>query len=146
MKSINTTYQYKLFVPYRICPLGAHIDHQLGIVTGFALDKGIRMDYSKTVDGTFKIESHDFTNVVSFNYDSLPQKNGSWQDYLVGSILALQENYELKNGLNAYIHEALPIGGLASSSTIIITYLLALGKVNNININSTELIQLVIKV
>ena len=25
--------------PYRICPLGAHIDHQLGPVTALALDR-----------------------------------------------------------------------------------------------------------
>ncbi|MCK9331352.1 MAG: hypothetical protein M0Q94_15885, partial [Candidatus Cloacimonetes bacterium] len=25
------------YAPYRVCPLGAHIDHQKGIVTGFAI-------------------------------------------------------------------------------------------------------------
>ena len=29
------------FCPYRICPLGAHSDHQLGKITGLAIDKGI---------------------------------------------------------------------------------------------------------
>jgi galactokinase/galacturonokinase len=29
------------YAPYRICPLGAHIDHQYGVITGFALDKGV---------------------------------------------------------------------------------------------------------
>lgn len=29
--------------PYRICPLGAHVDHQLGRITGLAIDKGIHM-------------------------------------------------------------------------------------------------------
>lgn len=32
---------YNAFTPYRICPLGAHSDHQLGKITGFAIDKGI---------------------------------------------------------------------------------------------------------
>ena len=27
-------YQYHIFSPYRVCPLGAHVDHQHGIVTG----------------------------------------------------------------------------------------------------------------
>ncbi|MDD4302377.1 MAG: galactokinase family protein, partial [Sphaerochaeta sp.] len=35
-KDIHTAY-----APYRVCPLGAHIDHQYGIITGFALDKGV---------------------------------------------------------------------------------------------------------
>lgn len=29
------------FTPYRICPIGAHVDHNLGKLTGFAIDKGI---------------------------------------------------------------------------------------------------------
>ena len=28
------------FSPYRICPIGAHSDHNLGKVTGLAIDKG----------------------------------------------------------------------------------------------------------
>ena len=31
------------YAPYRVCPLGAHIDHQWGIVTGFALDTGVTL-------------------------------------------------------------------------------------------------------
>lgn len=26
-------YQYHVFSPYRVCPLGAHVDHQHGMVT-----------------------------------------------------------------------------------------------------------------
>ena len=26
------------FTPYRICPLGAHVDHNLGKITGFSID------------------------------------------------------------------------------------------------------------
>ena len=37
--------------PLRICPLGAHIDHQHGFVTGMALDSSIYMAYGKTESG-----------------------------------------------------------------------------------------------
>ena len=33
------------FCPYRISPLGAHIDHQLGKINGFAIDRGIHIAY-----------------------------------------------------------------------------------------------------
>ena len=33
------------FSPYRICPIGAHSDHNLGKITGFAIDKGIHIAY-----------------------------------------------------------------------------------------------------
>lgn len=38
--------QYHIFSPYRVCPLGAHVDHQRGIVTGFAIDKGVDLEFS----------------------------------------------------------------------------------------------------
>jgi len=47
IEQFQTTYRKDpaavAFCPYRVCPLGAHVDHQLGKVTGFAIDKGIRM-------------------------------------------------------------------------------------------------------
>ena len=33
------------FCPYRISPLGAHIDHQFGKINGLAIDKGIHFAY-----------------------------------------------------------------------------------------------------
>ena len=34
---------YHTFTPYRICPMGAHSDHQYGKITGLAIDKGIHI-------------------------------------------------------------------------------------------------------
>ncbi len=39
------------FCPYRICPIGAHSDHQHGKVTGIAIDKGIYLAYSPKQNG-----------------------------------------------------------------------------------------------
>lgn len=33
----------EVFCPYRISPLGAHIDHQYGKIHGLAIDKGIHI-------------------------------------------------------------------------------------------------------
>ena len=60
-KCIQITYTNKIFCPYRICPLGAHVDHQLGLVTGFALDKGITLEYNPTEDGSVTIISKILT-------------------------------------------------------------------------------------
>ena len=38
-------------VPLRICPLGAHIDHQLGIVTGTSIDRTVLLAFAPTTDG-----------------------------------------------------------------------------------------------
>ena len=45
-------YTHHLFAPYRICPVGAHVDHQHGLVTGFALDKGVDLWFDVTEDGS----------------------------------------------------------------------------------------------
>ena len=31
------------FCPYRICPLGAHVDHQYGKINGLAINYGIHI-------------------------------------------------------------------------------------------------------
>ena len=43
------------FTPYRVCPLGAHSDHQLGKITGFAIDKGIHIAYGPKQNGIIEI-------------------------------------------------------------------------------------------
>ena len=39
------------FCSYRVCPLGAHTDHQLGKVTGLAIDQGIHIAYGVKKNG-----------------------------------------------------------------------------------------------
>jgi len=41
--------------PLRICPLGAHIDHQDGMVTGMALDSSVNMVYAPGDDGYIQV-------------------------------------------------------------------------------------------
>ncbi len=143
---LKLKYEYKSFVPFRVCPLGAHIDHQLGKVTGFAINYGITMHYRALKNGNFNIICENYAQKVIFNYTSLPKFDGSWLDYLVGSIKVLQEEYFLKQGIKAYIEKSIPTGGLASSSAIIISYISALCKVNNIQLTKEKIINLVQKV
>ena len=44
----NEEAQFQIFSPYRICPLGAHVDHQHGLVSGFAFNSGIDFLLSET--------------------------------------------------------------------------------------------------
>ena len=43
------------FCPYRICPIGAHVDHQLGRITGLAIDRGIYFAYSSKQNGVIEL-------------------------------------------------------------------------------------------
>ncbi|WP_034475055.1 galactokinase [Butyrivibrio proteoclasticus] len=131
------------FCPYRISPLGAHIDHQYGKINGFAIDKGIHIAYSAKMNGVIEVQSVDFPKRAQFHVMSIPdEKVGDWADHLRGATKELSEKYPLRIGLSAVIEGSLPIGGLSSSAAVIIAFLSALAKVNNIVLDQWEAIMM----
>ena len=52
------------FCPYRISPLGAHIDHQYGKINGLAIDKGIHMAYHPKQNGVAVFEFSETRSVL----------------------------------------------------------------------------------
>ena len=129
------------FCPYRISPLGAHIDHQFGKINGLAIDKGIHMAYSPTENGAIEVQSLNFPKQARFNVNCVPEvKTGDWTDYLCGATKMLAENHELHRGLLGVIEGSLPVGGLSSSAAVIICFLSALCKINDIHLTPMEMI------
>ena len=61
------SFQYHIFSPYRVCPLGAHVDHQHGLVTGFAIDKGVDLWFDVNDDSHVHLESRTFEGIVDFD-------------------------------------------------------------------------------
>ena len=140
-KFYNKQAEYTAFTPYRVCPIGAHTDHQLGEITGFAIDKGIHIAYGANTNGMIELQSLQFDKRVAWHVASTPDKpQGDWADHLRGATLVLQSRYALKTGLCAVIDGELPIGGLSSSAAIIITFLSALCKLNDITLSPQQLI------
>ena len=131
------------FTPYRICPLGAHSDHQLGKITGFAIDKGIHMAFGPKKNGVVEISSLQFSGRAQWHVTSVPdEKQGDWADHLRGATIALGKRYPLRVGLCAVLDGELPIGGLSSSAAVIITFLSVLCRLNDIKLSPTELIDI----
>ena len=129
------------FCPYRVCPLGAHVDHQLGRITGFAIDKGIRIVYTPAADGTVELTSLQYEKSVRFQVNSVPEsKVGDWADHLRGAAAALGRRFPLQTGLSGVIEGTLPIGGLSSSAAVILSFLSALCAVNHVSPTEAELI------
>ena len=129
------------FTPYRICPVGAHSDHNLGKITGFAIDKGIYIAYGPKMNGVIEIMSLQFPKRAQWHVMEVPQeKANDWADHLRGATIALNARYPLRIGLCAVIDGELPIGGLSSSAAVIITFLSALAKLNNIQLTPMEMI------
>lgn len=135
------------FCPYRICPIGAHSDHQLGKITGLAIDKGIHIAYSPKLNGVVELCSLQFDKRAQWHSLQVPEeKRGDWADYLRGATLLLGARYPLRNGLCGVIEGSLPIGGLSSSAAVVLAFLQALCDVNDIKLTPLEMINLSVAV
>ncbi len=129
------------FCPYRICPLGAHSDHQLGKVTGLAIDKGIHIAYAVKRSGIVELTSLQFDKRAQWHVNSVAaEKENDWADYLRGATVALAEKHSLQYGLCGVIEGSLPIGGLSSSAAVILAFLSALCRVNGIQLTRHEMV------
>ena len=129
------------FSPYRICPIGAHSDHNLGKITGFAIDKGIHIAYRPKRNGVVEMSSLQFPKRAQWHIASVPrEKEGDWADYLRGATWALAKRRPLTVGLCGVIEGTLPIGGLSSSAAVILAFLQALCAANDIRLSPQELI------
>jgi galactokinase len=97
--------------PYRICPIGAHSDHQLGPVLGMAVSAYTLLAFAPG----------DSSEV---RHDLLPRKPRGF----VGSA-----------------YGTLPGGGLSSSASVILAYLLALAHSNGLELVPRNLVSLALK-
>ena len=133
---------YQLFSPYRICPLGAHVDHQHGLVSGFAFDSGIEFLFSATETGKVEMASLSFEGLMTFNVQRpIDERQGNWGDYLRGAVAALQQDYQLKKGVRGIVKGSMPIGGLSSSAALLCGFVMAISKVNNLNLDKMQVIR-----
>ncbi len=131
------------FCPYRICPLGAHSDHNLGKITGLAIDKGIHIAYGPKQNGVVELISLQFEKRAQWYVSFTPEeKQNDWADYLRGATIELNKRYRLSVGLSGVIEGTLPIGGLSSSAAVTIAFLIALCRVNHIHPTAHEIIMM----
>ena len=136
-------YKYHIFAPYRVCPLGAHVDHQHGLVTGFAIDKGVDLWFNVREDSIVKLTSRTFDGDVEFEIDKPSQvREHHWGDYARGAKFALKKRFELRRGIEGVIQGSLPVGGLSSSAAVLIAYVMAFAKANDITLQPFEVVKI----
>ncbi len=134
------------FCPYRICPMGAHSDHQFGKITGLAINKGVHIAYGPKQNGVVELSSLQFEKRAQWHISQIPDAPlGDWADYLRGATWALAKHYTFKVGLCGVVEGSLPIGGLSSSAAVIIVFLTALCRVNEITLTERELIDIALE-
>lgn len=130
------------FAPYRVCPIGAQSDHNLGKITGFAINKGIYIAYHPNQSGVVELQSLQFKKPVQWSVREAGVKTGDWADYLRGATWAMNKAYELSVGICGVIEGTLPVGGLSSSAAVILAFLEAISRVNGIRLSPKEMIDI----
>lgn len=130
--------------PYRICPIGAHIDHQLGPVTAMAINRATYLAYVPSNSPDVRLQSLSFDGEVRFSLRDIPGKrDGDWGNFPRGAARALQQaGYSLSRGITGLTAGSLSEGGLSSSAAIGVAYLLALEDANGLFIAPEENIRL----
>ena len=129
-----------IHAPYRICPLGAHIDHQLGPVSAIGVAHGIHMAFVPAHD--VRITSRGFADEVDFALDDPLHRTHDWADYARGALLALRRVHPVTQGVALLVDGQLSEAGISSSAAVGLGYLLALATVNDIDLTAAELIEL----
>ena len=129
--------------PYRVCPLGAHIDHQGGPVLGMTVNAYTLMAYTPTPNGMIDLRSSNYPDPVAFDLEQIPEKiPGAWGYYARGAALALKEEFDLKKGITGRLNGMLPGCGLSSSASVLLAYLFALTDANDITLKPWDYVRL----
>jgi len=129
--------------PYRICPLGAHIDHQGGPVLGMTINASTLMAYCPSSDSTMQLRSNNYPGKVTFDLQAIPESTGSfWGVYPWAAAMALQESYKINRGVKGILNGMLPGCGLSSSASVLLAYLHAFAEVNSLDLQPWDYVHL----
>ncbi len=129
--------------PYRIAPIGAHIDHQGGPVLGMTINAYTLLAYAPGTDDRIRLRSLNYPGRVSFRLSQRVEHTGSfWGAYARGAALALKEAFGIRNGIDGLVTGHLPGGGLSSSASVLLAYIQALADANAIRLDPWELVDL----
>ena len=130
-----------LFCPYRIAPLGAHVDHQMGKVTGMAIDQGSRIAFEARGDALIDLQSLNYQPRMREDLQMcFYQKRGDWTDYVRGAVKVMMKRYGISRGIAGVLEGTLPAGGLSSSASVTICVVRALAEANEIRMDESALI------
>lgn len=110
------------------------------------IDREVVMVAVPDSEAVARLTSLDFPGDVVVGLDDpAPPKAGDWGDYLRAAVSVLAEDHHLRSGFRAALGGDLPGTGLSSSAAVLVAYLLALTRVNEIDVGREEIAGLVQK-
>lgn len=132
--------------PYRICPIGAHSDHQGGSTLGMAVSAYTYLTFAPNTTREVVLSSENFPGQVRFGLGrpgSPAAGGGNWGDYPRGVAWALRDRLTSSSrGILGRLVGTLPGGGLSSSASVTLAYLLAVASANDLELDQRELVTL----
>ena len=131
--------------PGRINLIGEHVDYNGGSVLPASIDKKIIIELI-TIDGDeCHIESSSLKKAFKLNLKKISKSKIQWENYIIGVVynLLVLKNLKLK-AFKCKIDSNLPIGaGISSSSSLLCGIISGLNYLNNLKLNSNEIIDIV---
>jgi len=130
--------------PYRVCPIGAHSDHQHAPVLATAIDAHTVLSFVGVPGGEVTLTSENFPGVVRFDLRAPEAGAGpEWGRYARAAGWALRERMPSPpRGLLGRVGGPLPGGGLSSSASVLLAYLTGLAHANGLALAPRELVLL----
>jgi galactokinase/galacturonokinase len=125
----------QIFSPYRICPIGAHIDHQGGVVLGRTIGHGTTLDYEPLDSNEVQIRSDRFGE-ARFVIGALDRNH--WARYAQAAARVLAA----RRGIRADVSGSLVGAGLSSSASVGLAYLKAFADANEKELSNEQLVLL----
>ena len=122
-----------LFSPYRICPIGAHIDHQGGSVLGRTINLGTTLTYESLPLREIQIISAQFGE-TKFSIGELDKTH--WARYAQAAARVLN----LHHGIKAQVSGSLIGSGLSSSASVGLSFLQAMADANEMQFSGEQLV------
>lgn len=129
--------------PYRISPLGAHIDHQGGPVLGMTIDARTLLAFIPNNEKKVRVYSMNYPGVVEFAIDNIkaPARD-DWGRYAMGAAKVMNERGGVETGFTGVLCGTLPACGLSSSASSGLACLRALAFVNRIKLSPVDYVEL----
>ena len=134
--------------PYRICPIGAHSDHQGGPTLGMAVSAHTVLRFTAEASPSIHLTSDNFPGDVTIDLETLENvdEHDDWGRYVAAAVLVLRDRLPRPAvGLRGRVQGTLPGGGLSSSASVLLAYLTALADVNDVTLSSSEKVELALR-
>lgn len=131
--------------PYRICPVGAHVDHQGGRMLATAIDLGTRLVFEPADEVV--VTSRDFEGEVRFAPAAIrerlpPGALPEWGRYVWAAGAVLRDRLpRAPRGFRATLEGDAPGAGLSSSASLLLACLKAWAEANERSLEAEELVR-----